>query len=60
MPTYTVRIIETVSHEVVVEADDEQKARVLGFETITYDKHNQTIKTTSSGDATISVSKHYG
>ena len=59
MPNYTVSIYETVRREIVVEAEDEQEARAIGFEAMTHDPKNVLIKTTYSGDATISVSKHY-
>lgn len=59
MQKYTVSIYETVRREIVVEAKDEQEARIIGFEAITRDPKNPTIVTTASGDASISVSKHY-
>lgn len=59
MPEYTVSIYETVRREIVVEAEDEREARAIGFEAITHDPNNSHIKTTYSGDASISVSKNY-
>lgn len=59
MDKYTVSVYETVRREVVVEAENEQQARIIGFETITHDPNNPTLTTTVSGDASISVSKHY-
>jgi hypothetical protein len=59
MQKYTVSIYETVRREIVVEAKDEQEARIIGFEAITHDPHNPTIVTTTSGDASISVNKNY-
>lgn len=59
MEKYTVSVYETVRHEIVVEAENEQHARKLGFDIITRDTGNPDIKTTVSGDASISVNKHY-
>lgn len=59
MPNYTVSIFETVRREIVVEAKDEQEARAIGFEAMTHDPENPLIKTNYSGDASISVAKHY-
>ncbi len=59
MEKYTVSIYETVRREVVVEAEDERQARAIGFDLITNDPNEPSIKTTYSGDASISVSKHY-
>lgn len=59
MEKYTVSVYETVRHEIVVEAENEHQARRLGFDIIIHEPDNPEVKTTVSGDASISVNKHY-